>query len=124
MLVLPLLSTASHVTNDRPMVKLLPDNGLQVTVGLSPELSVALGCCQTATAVGSPGWVSSVWLKGHISNFGASVSNMFTHKIGLLVISVLSVINDRNVHAFIYANKYERFSREREILIKTKDSNR
>ena len=75
MLVLPTLSTASHVTNVFPIVNSLLDIRSQVTVGFSPELSVGDGCCQTATAFGSPGRVSNVWLLGH-SNFGASLSKM------------------------------------------------
>ena len=75
-LLLPLLSTASHVTNVCPIVNPIPGSGSQVTSSLSPELSVAEGCCQTASAVGWPGWVFNVWLSGHISNSGASLSKI------------------------------------------------
>ena len=69
----PLLSVAWHVTNACPMETLLPDAGLQVTVGWSPELSVALGCCQTATANGCPGSVTNSCKSGHV-NSGFSLS--------------------------------------------------
>ena len=49
-LLFPLLSTASHLTNVWPIVKLVPDCKSQVTSGTFPELSVTEGFCQTAAA--------------------------------------------------------------------------
>ena len=73
-LLLPLLSTASHVTSVCPIVKLVPDNGLQIIFNISSELSVTSGSFQTATAYGCPGLVVKVWLIGQTSNDGASMS--------------------------------------------------
>ena len=57
-----------------PIVKLLPEGGLQTTLGLSSELSVALGCCHSTKAVDLPGSVLLDWFAGHSSNTGASLS--------------------------------------------------
>ena len=59
MSMLPQLSAASQVTNFGPIVKFDPDDGLQITVMLSPELSEAEGYCQTATVYGWPGLVNN-----------------------------------------------------------------
>ena len=72
--MLPQISLASHVTSVSPTGKWFPDMGLQVTIGLSPELSVASGCCQTAIAVGCPGLPNNAWLPGQTSNVGTSLS--------------------------------------------------
>ena len=42
------------------MLNSLPDRGLQVTFGTTPELSATDGLCQVTTAVGSPLLVSKV----------------------------------------------------------------
>ena len=47
----PLRSRASQITSVFPISKRLPDSMLHVTVGVTPELSVACGSGQTATAV-------------------------------------------------------------------------
>ena len=51
-LLFPLLSTASHVTNVCPIVNSLPDCESQVTSVRFPELSVTEGSCQTAHSKG------------------------------------------------------------------------
>ena len=58
----------------RPIANVLPDEGVQVTVGMIPELSVAVGFCQVAKAVGSPGLVAKDWLTGQDEMLGASIS--------------------------------------------------
>ena len=49
--VFPYPSRAVQVTFVEPIVKLVPEGGLQITAGLSPELSVASGSCHTTKAV-------------------------------------------------------------------------
>ena len=71
--MLSTLSLASQVTNVCPIAKLLSDIGRQVTVGSTPELSVAKGRSQKALAYPSPGQATNVWLGGQTSN-GASLS--------------------------------------------------
>ena len=54
LLVLPYGSKAVHVTDVCPILKLLPDAESHIMVGLSPELSVALGDSHCTTLVGLP----------------------------------------------------------------------
>ena len=72
--VFPYPSRAVQVTRVEPIVKLVPEGGLQITVGLSPELSVADGSCHSIKAVGCPGSVFLVWLAGQDSSTGFSLS--------------------------------------------------
>ncbi len=53
----PYISKAVHVTDVYPIVKLVPEVRSQVMVGLSPELSVAIGCSHSTIRVGLPGVV-------------------------------------------------------------------
>ena len=71
--MLPTLSLALHLTIVGPIANLLSDNGRQETVGSIPELSIAKGGSQKATAQASPGQVNNVWLGGQ-ANVGASSS--------------------------------------------------
>ena len=66
-------SRAWHITSVSPISNWLPFCALQVTVGVSLELSVATGSVQTTNAVDLLRSVSSVWLVGQIT-VGASVS--------------------------------------------------
>ena len=63
-----------QITFVEPIVKLVPEGGLQITVGLSPELSVAGGLCHTIKAVDCPGSVLLVWFAGQDFNTGFSLS--------------------------------------------------
>ncbi len=56
------------------MVKLALEAGTHVTVGISPELSVACGSSQTATLVGLPVSVLIVWFAGQEAKRGDSIS--------------------------------------------------
>ena len=69
----PYPSRAVQVTFVKPIVKLVPEGGLQITVGLSPELSVAGGSCHSIKAVDCPGSVLLISL-GQDSNTGFSMS--------------------------------------------------
>ena len=60
-LVLPLVSIEVHVTLVFPIVKLLPDGRSQEIISISPELSITIGSCQTATVVVCPWSVSNDW---------------------------------------------------------------
>ena len=50
----PLLSLASHVTSVCPIVKSLPDRGIQTIEEMDPELSVAIGTSHSTMAVPWP----------------------------------------------------------------------
>ena len=80
MSLLPYLSIAVQVTAVEPTAKLVPEGGLQVTVGLSPELSVANGSCHTIKAVDCLASVLLVWFSGQDSNTGFSLSIRDMHK--------------------------------------------
>ena len=71
----PLPSTASHVTFVRPMLKLVPDCRLHETWGEIWELSDALACFHSTTAVGL---AFSVWndLSSSHTMLGASLSTI------------------------------------------------
>ena len=73
----PLGSRASQITLVCPNPNWLPDFKLQVTVGVTPELSFACGSVQTATAVDSLGTVAFVWFAGQEINAGSSVSRIY-----------------------------------------------
>ncbi len=73
-LLLSYESEAVHVTVICPIVKLDPDAGSHVMLGVSPELSVAIGSSHSTKRVGLPGCVVKLWLKGHESNRGSSLS--------------------------------------------------
>ncbi len=71
--VFPYPSRAVQITFAEPIVKLVPEGGLQITVGMSPELSVAGGFCHSIKAVDCLGSVLLVWLRQY-SNTGLSLS--------------------------------------------------
>ena len=56
-----------------PMVKLVPDGGLQTTSGTLPELSEVVGVVHVSKAVGLSSSASMNWLPGHVM-LGASIS--------------------------------------------------
>ena len=66
-------SVATHSTEVVPIVKLVPEVGVQVTLGSCPELSTAAGFSKTMKAVGCPLFVLIVWSAGQVIT-GASVS--------------------------------------------------
>ena len=68
------LSLAKQVTVWAPIGK-LPCSGLHVTVGTSPELSLAVGVVQDTVALGLPGSVLTFILLGHVENDGGSSSS-------------------------------------------------
>ena len=76
LLLLSYASEAPHVTRVRPIVKLVPDAGSHVMLGVSPELSVAIGWSHSTKRVGLPGSVVKVWFKGQDSNRGPSLSEI------------------------------------------------
>ncbi len=78
LLLLPYPSEAVHVTDVCPIVKLLLNARSHTMVGMSPELSVAIGGSHSTKRVGLPGSVVLVWFKGQYSNRGSSLSNIQT----------------------------------------------
>ena len=66
-------SVAIHSTDVVPMAKLVPELGVQVTLGSCPELSTAAGFSHSSEAIDCPLYVLIAWSAGQVIT-GASVS--------------------------------------------------
>ena len=70
----PDASWAVHCTILHPMLNCDPTSWSQVTVGIPPELSVAVGLLHLAVTVDSLVLSESVWLAGQFDSTGTSAS--------------------------------------------------